>query len=360
MNIPGLIDQFAAASVDASLWRQSLGQLADATGCARTQLIGIGGSNTRFFNIVSNSDDVENVRFEEVAGYDPAINFRVAAGLKAAPMAMVTEADYDHAISGLTNDAYLDYCDEADMPYGCQTSLFQSDHGLIGLAMLRTRSDGRSSQDQQAVFATIAPHVRNAVRVQQMLEMESDKLTAGALDTMRAATFTCDARGRVHAYSVSAERLLRDGVLSLVAGRLKARSRRDDDALDGALARAIAHPASGVVSAALINDGDPLLLDVTALPDRCWNLDKRPRLLVVVRGRGETEATAVTRLRAAFDLTEAEAHVALGYARGKSRDLIARDRGVSVHTVRVQTKSLFGKMAVNREVALAALAGQFL
>ncbi len=279
--------------------------------------------------------------------------------MKVAPMTIVTEADYDIEIPALIDDAYLDYCHEADMPFGCQTSLLRNDDGLIGLSLLRTRSDGRSNEDQQAIFAAVAPHVRNAVQVQQMVEMQSDKLTIGAFETMQAACFTCDARGGVQNYSLPAERLLRNGALSLVGGRLAARSKADDDTLNRALAQAIAQP-SGIVSTALANGGDPMLLKITALPDRCWNLDKKPRLLVVVQGRSRTDAGPVAMLRTAYGLTEAEAYVALGYARGKSRDTIAHERGVSVHTIRVQTKAIFGKMAINREVALAALAGRFL
>jgi DNA-binding CsgD family transcriptional regulator len=56
-----------------------------------------------------------------------------------------------------------------------------------------------------------------------------------------------------------------------------------------------------------------------------------------------------------FDLTAAEAEVAVGIAGGKRLDAIAAERGSKVETVRVQSKKVFAKTRTHGQVELAAL-----
>ena len=60
-------------------------------------------------------------------------------------------------------------------------------------------------------------------------------------------------------------------------------------------------------------------------------------------------------LRQRFGLTEAEAEVARLLAQGVTLDGIAKTRGVSIGTVRLQLKSIFGKTDVHKQGQLVAL-----
>ena len=58
---------------------------------------------------------------------------------------------------------------------------------------------------------------------------------------------------------------------------------------------------------------------------------------------------------AAFDLTPAEARVAVAAAQGVGADDIARRHGVSTHTVRSQLKTIFQKTGTERHAELVSL-----
>ena len=59
-------------------------------------------------------------------------------------------------------------------------------------------------------------------------------------------------------------------------------------------------------------------------------------------------------LQSAYDLTPAEAQVAIMFANGDTRELIAQERNSSLQTVRTQLKRIFDKLDIHREAELAA------
>lgn len=65
------------------------------------------------------------------------------------------------------------------------------------------------------------------------------------------------------------------------------------------------------------------------------------------------------RLLIEFQLTPAEADIALALASAHSAKSIARDRDVSHHTVRTQIKAIYAKLGVNRHVELVRLLHMF-
>ena len=60
-------------------------------------------------------------------------------------------------------------------------------------------------------------------------------------------------------------------------------------------------------------------------------------------------------LRARFQLTPAEARIALGIARGKTLANIAHLHGISVQTAKTYLKSVFSKTHTHRQTELAIL-----
>lgn len=60
-------------------------------------------------------------------------------------------------------------------------------------------------------------------------------------------------------------------------------------------------------------------------------------------------------IQALFDLTPAEARVAVAIAAGKTQEDIAASTGLSVNTVKTQLRAVFNKMGVSRQADLVAL-----
>jgi DNA-binding CsgD family transcriptional regulator len=353
-------DEFAAAALDGSRWIGALRAMADATGSKHGQLIGIGGPRTIPFNWVSELDEKPIRDFIAISGGSPTINPRVYAGAITDVLEIAHEDHYDASLPHLTSDVYLDYTLEHDIPFGCQTKLSEDENGLIGLALLRSEREGRTTPDDHALFAAIIPHARSAVRIHAALERDAPLLLAGALDRMGSAAFICDAHGMIHAMTPAAEQHLAAGALRSAAGLLTAPAPGDAAAIAAALAAAGRAPRGGApISIALMGDRGPLIVDVIALPHLPWTLSLRPRLLVIVRSaRMHTGASGL--LQRAYALTGAEADIAIRLAMGEARSAIADVRAVSLDTVRSQIKAIFAKLGVARETELAALVAPLL
>lgn len=347
-------DAFAAAALDDSFWMPALQALADATGSSRAQLVGIGGPANIPFNWVTGFPERALREFVEIGGGSPDVNPRVAASQLAAVMEVVHEDHYDRVTPEIQSDIYADFARDNDIPFGCQTALQIDRHGLIGLAVLRSERDGRTTPEQRAMFARVATHVRSAVRVQSALEHRGAAMVAGAFETLDAAVFVLDALGHVAAHTPAAERLLAGGRLRIVDHRLSAAPRGDGAALDHAIRRMIDAADQPMTSLLLRGapDDEMLVVDVSRLPRQPWSLGYRPSLLLVLRGSGRLHAARFDLLRDAHGLSRAEADIVLRLAAGDDRESIAAARGVSVQTVRTQLKTIFAKIGVRREVDL--------
>ena len=78
-------------------------------------------------------------------------------------------------------------------------------------------------------------------------------------------------------------------------------------------------------------------------------------VLVVIRDPEVSAGHDHDALKRTFDLTEAEARIAVAIAQGKSPADIAQERGTSRETVRAQLKSVFSKTHTGRQAELASL-----
>jgi DNA-binding CsgD family transcriptional regulator len=355
---------FAQAGLQRDLWLPALQSLAKATGSSRAELVGY-SPQAPVFNWITDVDLEVVTDFMNLDGANPRVNYRIAASQKAAIEEIVHEAHYAEAIPLLESQAYVDFCERWGMTHGCQTTLVVDRDLLIGMSILRSRAEGETTPAHHELIAALAPHVRAAVRTQGALEGQGDQLVAGAFEAMGAAAFVLDGFGHVRRITPAAEVVAAAGDrLRLAAGRLRGASPREDDALRRHIARAAnpppGLPGDGVV--ALRGEGggaQPLLLDILPLPREPWTFGFDPRVLVVVRKPARDGARLIELLMETYALTAAEADIAEQLSRGLSREDVARTRGVSLGTVRIQIKAIFRKMEVSREGELVARVGLF-
>lgn len=341
-------------------WHEPLRKMALLTGSSRAQLIGIGGPQVTPFNAVSSEDEESFADLVELGGYRPDINYRIAASIGRAEMEIVHEADYEAIKPLLSSDIYSDYCEQTGIPLGCQTKLFERDDRLIGLATLRTRREGVMTPEQRALFAEAATYIRGAVETQIQIERQGKALMLGALDAIAARAILIDGFGRVCGLTPAADRLITaSNRLSIHDHRLASMTRQGSALLDRALAGILGEsaPPQGIDIALPPTELDrlPLLMNFKSLEPLAGSLGIQPRAILVINGGLLSGDEPVLRLREAFDLTDAEAHVALALSKGRARIEIAIERGVSIDTLRSQIKSVFRKMGVGRESELVSL-----
>lgn len=356
-------DAFHAAAFDERGWYPALEQLAAATGSRGGELITFGADATVPMHLMTGVDPDLIPAFEAGGGCTPEFNPRVKAGFAAPALQVLAEADFLTPDEHKHHPHYREFACPWDIPFICLTVLERTENLLIGLSVVRSERDGHINSEQRRAFASIAPHVRAAVRTQMALENKGPALLAGALEALSIAAFVCDGTGSVRAMTPSAEALAGDGrTLRLKQGRLQAQSHEATRALEnaiGAATKGLVRPAHPVMKTVLIrSEQAPLVLEVVSLPRRECEFGFPVRALVVVRGPRNTQARKMAILQTAYRLTPAEVEIALQIADGRTAEAIAASRGVAIGTVRSQLKAIFPKLGVTRQLELVASVNQ--
>ena len=357
-DLPDWGDLFLGAALEPERWPEALGQLASHTRSAHGQLIGVGGGGARDvpFNITNDFPPSVPRDFIAIGGASPTLNYRIAAcnaGIARGDYdGVLHETHYDAIMPSLKSDRYVRFCEEIDIPFGCQTNLVVDRVGLIGLALLRKRREGRTTAPQRRLFAQASLAARRAVRLQERIEGDQGRLLAGAFDAINATAFILDARGRVQAMTPGAEQIVAAGRIALEEGYLDAAGQ------PLSLARGIGDQRAdgGIDHLRLRIDGadhaQPLFLEGFRLPRRLWSLGRLPHAILLVKAPQRDRAGIAALLTAIYRLTSAEADVAMRLYDGATRTDIATAREVSAETLRGQIKRICAKTESRNEASL--------
>lgn len=361
-----LTDAFQAAAVNGTGWYAALAGLAEATGSQTGELISIGDDAAVPVNILTNIDPRFQEAFVLAGGGDPKINPRVRAGLQSPSLKVLAESDFITPDEYQRDPHYQEFARPWDVPYICLSTLDRTPGMLVGLAVLRTHREGHITEPERAVFASLAPHVRAAVRTQTALEGNGAALLAGAMDALSIPAFVCDRTGLVKALTPAAELLvLGTRVLQLKEGRLRASEPTDAKELEHAIgiaARGHVQPGAPLLRTVILRGGDkdaaPTVLDVIALPSPASEFTFVPRVLIVARSSKAANERKTAILQAAYSMTGAEVDIALQLCAGKTAETIAASRKVAIGTVRSQIKTLLAKAGTKRQVEFVARLNQ--
>jgi len=365
MDFNDVVQLFLSAPFGEDGWDAALRGLAKLTGSQSGQIIGISSRSGPVFNRISDHQVPELFdQFEHEEWLYGDQNWRVAS--IAPPFEIRHEYHYDEVRAGRRTEMYDAAVELVDQPFGCQTVLLQQPGMMIGLSILRSREDGRTSEMHRDWFAQVAPYALTAARMQRSLEEEGARLLAGSLEAMSTAAFILDARGQVCALTSEAEGFVRDAqLIGLKDGTLFARNSGENDELAAALAAILPKLGGTAVYRNIwLGTSRPIrerrFCEIFALPARPFGFGFVPHAMITVRAAGDIDACEREAVCRTLGLTAAEAEIAVLLSEGLSRELIALRRGTSASAVAVQLKSLFEKTGVSREAELVALVHRLL
>ena len=226
----------------------------------------------------------------------------------------------------------------------------------IALGIMRPQRDDAPWTRERALVERLTVAVAGAANLALRCgEMAQDALIA-ALEHRGLASFALHAGGKVSAHSVAAERMLRDGThLRLLHGRLAATERDSDRRLSDALREA----ANGVTRTVTLRSNHdevaPLYATIGPVPARSTGPLSETRALLTIPVAAQDREPLHALLMETFQLTSSEAIVAAEVARGTAPDAIAKQRGVSLSTIRTQIRHAMAKTGVHRQSELAAI-----
>jgi DNA-binding CsgD family transcriptional regulator len=360
-----LTDAFHAAAIDPNGWYDALAAFAAATGSQHGQLMCFGDDVGAPQNLLTNVDPDLPAAFVAAGGTDPRVNPRRRAGVSHRPLTVIAEQDFITLDEYRRDTHYQEFAVPWDVPYICLTTVERREHLLVGLAVVRTQRQGHIDADGRRAFASIAPHVRAAVRTNLALADHGDALVSDALERLSIPAFVCDRAGLVRRLTPAAETLVGSHRgLEVRLGKLTARQPAEASALADAITAAATErrALSPAVRVVVVHGQDkiaPLAIDVIPLPSRALPLSFDARVLVLVRGFGTSdEERRRVILQSVYCMTAAETEIALQLSAGRTVEAIAQSRTVGIGTVRGQIKALLAKAGVSRQVELVARLNQ--
>ena len=354
--VADIVGSFQEAAIGQADWETPITLLADATGSKTGELIGLGLDTVVPFNLMTNATPEAAAEFVAAGGGDPAVNSRVRVGVQARELEVLDEADFTTASDIRLNPAYADWVRDHEMTHVCLTTLVREDGLLVGMALARNAREGHIDVEGKRLFAAVAPHARRAVRTRMALEDQRLSMMVGGLDAVRVTVFLCDASRRVRAMTRAAEALIaRGGPLRLTKGRLAVADSVQGGLLDLLIGDVLTGGPGGRTPVAIRGDAfhDDVLVEVAPAPGH-GALGFNDCVLVIVQQPSQDDRRIAAIARALYGLSPSEAAIAAQLALGRPVAGIARQRQVSVGTVRSQVRSIFDKMSVSSQIELAA------
>ena len=340
------------AMLDPARWDAALEAIADACGARAGQLLAVDGARAVSGHWLTNVPD-GFMGMIEAYGFANVSNPRFRAGLAAPLMTPVADQDYlspeERRASAIYNEIY----EPSDLPFNCQVVLQRDDSALVRASVTRTRKQGPLDAEAKRVFAAISPHLQAAVRMQAHLTATQNAATLLTLDAVGAAAFLLSESGRVIGASAAGEALAREGAaLCMPGGMLRFCAHADQGAYEAALARIARRARAPAALAPIPLTGAALVLELQPLPRQRMSFVGAPAVLALLRPAKAPERAHM--LRNVFQLTRAEAEIALAMADGEPLEAIAARRDVAIATVRTQVQAIYAKMDVHRQAELAA------
>ncbi|MDP4027112.1 LuxR C-terminal-related transcriptional regulator [Methylobacterium sp. NEAU 140] len=253
---------------------------------------------------------------------------------------------------------YREWAAPQGFRYVLLTALIKSQARLAYIGLTRGPEGGPYDAEEQARMALLAPHVRRAITIADLIDHKTVErgLFADVLDALSTAVLILDGTGGLVHANAAGERLLAAGdVLRARRGTVEPWSDRCGDGAAWSLSR-IGQQTGARTLALPRRDGGTAILSVLPLATgrRKAVVAGHMRVAVFV----QDQAAAPSRVEAlgrTFGLTGAELRVLLGLSEGGSPADVAARYGIAPSTVRTHLKSLFTKTGMRRQKDLMRL-----
>jgi DNA-binding CsgD family transcriptional regulator/PAS domain-containing protein len=281
------------------------------------------------------------------------------------PDRVVTAIDLIGERQWLDGTFYREYMQPLDILHILGVDLVTSEGEHCGFRATRSHAQPAFSAQDKALCQLVLPHLKQAVHLHSHMDLiESERrLFSGAIERLQVGTVTLDAKGAILSINEEAAAILaeKDGI-RLTGGALQAEYKEENTKLQRLTNSALAGHAGQaptVIEAIAItrpSGRSKLSVLIRTLPEGEWSDGKgQPRVAVFLRNPESKGLGSLDIVRRLFDLTHAEASLALLLANGLTLDEAAEQLNVRRNTARAHLRSIFSKMGVTRQTELVRL-----
>ena len=359
------LDLVSEAAIDSSLWAPVLERLADH--------LGGGGAFISRLNAQTGIGAIETVRLDpEVLKNYQEYYYKINAiaivedtndYLRQWKLSITTDEDSLPKEDLVHTEYYNDFMKPTDTHSCLMIRLGITDLDVSAITITRSEARGRFADQDTALARRLQPHlVRACANARKLAEVEPVSGSfAASLSRSRHGVFLVGSDGRVKFANAVAEQLAAgDGGLRVIGGRLTAVSPHDARRLHQLIGHAGAPRfdgrTGGVMGLATPLRRLPLSISVTAMaPSQISVFSGQASVMVLVTDLEAEPRLRETALRELFDLSHAEARVAIAFAGGQDAKEVAESLGISFFTVRGHLVRIYEKTQTNRQSELVRL-----
>jgi DNA-binding CsgD family transcriptional regulator len=244
-------------------------------------------------------------------------------------------------------------------PLGVLVDLRPGTIATIGIERLHART--LFEQEDKPALERLIPYVRSALQLRLRLhdERRQKQAHAASLDALSFGAIICNAQAGVIFANEAAETLARDGA-GIVLGPYGKGLRAIVPDESKQLARLINETATGGPGGVLRlsgRDGVPAFVLVTPLPGHAGDDSVFGHALVSVRSARDRPSLTTASLSALFQLSPAQAEIAIALYNGQSPDEIAAARNVRISTLRTHLAEIFARTRTENQRDFVRLLG---
>ncbi|WP_153099519.1 helix-turn-helix transcriptional regulator [Paraburkholderia hayleyella] len=283
------------------------------------------------------------------------------------PADRVVTADEVFGDTGwLSSEFYKQFLKPSDVRYILGADLRTQSGVECRFRICRSHAETQFTAQDKAVCTLLLPHLKRAVELHSRLDsVEVERsMYANAINRMQVGAITLDKDGSIiNANSVANEILSQTNGLCIARGKVEAMNAHENRTLQRLIRHAVmGHQgmAAAIVEAMPITrsrDKPRLGLLVRSILLSDWAEDNKrsPAVALFLRDPERKPQGAQEIIRKLFDLTPAEASLALLLTNGLTLDEAAEESGISKNTVRTHLRSIFSKTGVTRQATLVCI-----
>jgi len=262
-----------------------------------------------------------------------------------------------------TSEMYQQFHKPFDVGYLMGADLHTDEGVECRLRVCRSHDSPSFTARDKAVCSALLPHLKRAVRLHSKFDVvESERtLYASAFDRMLVGMVILDESGSIMKTNLAADEMIaeQDGIRRKNNGleiSYSLENRKLQTFIQQALGERAGH-TPGIVQAMSVTrpSGKAKLgILVRKIAFNEWSEDnaRRPACAVFIRDPDRKSQASDEIVRKLFDLTPAEAALALALANGSTLEEAAEELGISKNTARAHLRAIFSKTGATRQATL--------
>jgi DNA-binding CsgD family transcriptional regulator len=356
-----VIEAFYDAALDEKLWRSALQQVTELSGSLGASFWVLDGSEApRLSTFVTINFDPAAIKeyLEHTAAIDPTVQY-----LAAHPDVPIVHDGLVISEAEKEKHPYYDWherCIDTRFRMVGQAQLMPAVQA--GIALHRTRKAGRFESADIDQFAFLHRHLERALKIGVRIGSINAVAEFGKewLNRCTAAVILLDRRKHIVFFNQAAHGLQAAGDGIRFSAHGLALARKQDDGklqllIDQALSRT-GSPRGGTMRAQRPSGKQPFGIFVNPLTREYPSLATfRPAVCVIVTDPECRTLLPAERLQESFDLTEAEARLAVLLANGEDLRRAAEQLNITYGTARTRLAQIFQKTDTRRQAELVRL-----